>query len=427
MLQLLTQFQQVPIIRSSTFHSQPKSKNRMIELFVITRIAVDYFWEFKYLSVAHTILFLFIAIYYLLKTKKQVRACTVDKIFILFTAFAFLTLARSTSPLAILDFVKLFSYLIFYFVGRVFPPEINYPRILNLFSIMSLVLLTILALAGKGYQYWGDVMTFTGGYYFKTDLAISSLILLSLCLASTNRKAIMLIATICTGYIVFKSNARIALPLAIALPVVISHIQSGGVFKIKIKTIALPLVSICLVISAFCFINFEALGMLSFDLSDPFSASNTQGRSVIWSALLQAYAEAGFIDKIIGLGLGYDSTATRLFSESSSLQGVRAHNSFLYLLVCLGALGSLAFYALILSIAFKIPIILRISNTHTRKITILTCAFIILFLWLSMTTEIVVRPQLMALMFLFSGLLIQSHINAQKTKKELMLALTPRS
>lgn len=391
----------------------------MIELFVITRVIVDYFWEYKYLSIIHTLLFLFLAILLLLKTKKRIKPCNTDRVFTLFTVFTFIILLYSESNLALLDFIKLFSYFLFYFIGRIFPPKIKYPHALSLFATTCLTLLTFLALSGKGYQYWGDVMTYTGGYYFKTDLAISSLILLTLCFACTTRKSVLFIAITLTIYLVFKSNARIALPLVAIMPAIILYIKSASAIRIQIKTIA-PLIALSLLgISIFNFINFEELGMLSFDLSNPFSASNTQGRSVIWSALLQAYSESGFIDKAIGLGLGYDSTATRLFSESSSLEGVRAHNSFLYLLICFGALGSLIFYTLIYSISSKIPITLRCLKlqNHAHEIPTLACAFVILFFWLSMTTEIIIRPQLMSLLFFFSGILVQSYMKVtEKTR-----------
>src|SRR5690606_22370415 len=99
----------------------------------------------------------------------------------------------------------------------------------------------------------------------------------------------------------------------------------------------------------FTFVDFRSMGMLGFDFSDPFSAANTQGRSVIWSALLEAYGKASLFEQAFGMGLTADAKATAIFSESPFLEGTRAHNSYLYLLVCTGLIGSLIFYYLIYS------------------------------------------------------------------------------
>ncbi len=167
----------------------------------------------------------------------------------------------------------------------------------------------------------------------------------------------------------------------------------------------------------FALIDFRSLGMLGFDFSDPFSAANTQGRSVIWSALLHAYSNAPFMSQLFGSGLSADAEATRIFSESAQLEGVRAHNSYLYLLLCMGIMGSLAFYWLIYSTLKKASFLLMQDDESHRVIPTISCALIILFFWLSMTTEIIIRPQLMILLFFFSGLHVQSYLKVKKAMR----------
>jgi len=229
--------------------------------------------------------------------------------------------------------------------------------------------------------------------------------------ATLENKSFLLVALLCAGYLVFISNARIALPLVLIIPVFIIMGLQQRITKINFRSIAVSLIVLMAGMSLFLFINFKMVGFLGFDFFNPYTEANTQGRSVIWRAILMSYSNSNLVEKLFGLGFEADSKATRLFSENLHLEGLGAHNSYLFLLICMGIFGSFVFYYLLYSIFSKIPFLLRYGNRDAIKIAVLSATFFILFAWLSLTTEIVIRPQLMVLLFFFSGLHVQLYLN----------------
>lgn len=296
-------------------------------------------------------------------------------------------------------------------------PSMKYQRLLGLFAVVALLFLSVFSLAGKGYIFWGNVATFTAGYYFKADLAMAVLIFLVFIFTIINNRVLLLIAIGCAFYLVLKSNSRIALPLVVILPSFALTVLNTSGLKFGRNVIFATLVSVFIGMSLFALIDFRDLNLLGFDFSDPYSIANTQGRSVLWDALLQAYFSASVWGKLFGQGLMADVEATRFLSESAILEGRRAHNSYLYLLLCLGAVGSLIFYSLLFSITSHALYVLRYGDQKTRKIPLILCSMLILFLWISLTVEAVIRPQIMILLFLFSGLTVQLSLKLKTQRK----------
>lgn len=391
----------------------------MIELIVFGRLISDYLWDYKALSVAHSILSVLLAIFVLVNLKKSsIKVCNTDRIFLAFITFAIIALVKNPTDDSIIIFLKITTYLSIYFVGRIIPPTMAKAKLLGACSLTLLAGLTIYALAGKGYETRGAVSTFTGGYFFKTDLAISALILLAISFTTLTSKSLLALSLLFSAFLIFKSNARIALPLVLILPIIAIMLPRGSLTKISFKTIASTLAFITIGMALFTLIDFQALGMLGFDFSDPYSASNTQGRSVIWGAILQSYSDANIIDKFTGMGFDADTIATAGFTGSENIEGLRAHNSYLYLLICMGLFGSLSFYLLLYSAFSKIHFIIIQKNKNSTRIATLSTSLLILFIWLSMTTEIVIRPQLMVPLFLFTGLHVQLYLKHKKTYKD---------
>jgi len=349
--------------------------------------------------------------------KGSLKTCETDKFVAIFFLLTVISFAKSATSSTVIEFLKFTSFLFLYFAGRTTPIKLKYSKLLGFFSLAALLSLSVLAATGRGHVAWGNVSTFTGGYYFKTDLAIACLIFLTFVFSVLKNRLILTLALALTTYLVFKSNARIALPLVLIIPIFVKMALHGKLGSINLKSAAVILGTATIGMAMFALIDFRSLGMLGFDFSDPFSAANTQGRSVIWSALLHAYSNAPFMSQLFGSGLSADAEATRIFSESAQLEGVRAHNSYLYLLLCMGIMGSLAFYWLIYSTLKKASFLLMQDDESHRVIPTISCALIILFFWLSMTTEIIIRPQLMILLFFFSGLHVQSYLKVKKAMR----------
>lgn len=393
----------------------------MIELIVFGRIVSDYLWDYKALSIAHSLLTVILAIFVLAKLKKSsIKICNTDRLFLVFIAFATIALAKSPSDDSIIIFLKITTYLSIYFVGRVIPPNMAKARLLGICALALLMGLTVFALAGKGYETRGAVSTFTGGYFFKTDLAISALILFAITFTTLSNKLLLTLSLLFSAFLIFKSNARIALPMVLILPVIAVMLPRGKLTKISFKTIALTLTFATIGMALFTLIDFQSLGMLGFDFSDPYSASNTQGRSIIWGAILQSYSNANILNQLTGMGFDADTIATAGFTGSENIEGLRAHNSYLYLLICMGVFGSISFYSLLYSAFSKIHFIITQKNKNATRIATLSTSLLILFIWLSMTTEIVIRPQLMVPLFFFTGLHVQLYLKYKKIQREVL-------
>lgn len=395
----------------------------MIELIVLSRFFVDYFWEYKLFSVLHVVVFVFFAIITSLITNRHFKACRTDGFVSILLLLVFCVFALAPGDEAIVELLKFISFASFYFIGRVVVPVIKYQKLIGLFSFLALLSLSVSSLAGGGYIFWGNVVTFTAGYYFKADLAMAVLIFLVFVFAIINNRFLLLITVGCAFYLVLKSNSRISLPLVVILPSFISALLRTSGLRFGRSVIFVILISVFVGMSLFTLIDFKSLNLLGFDFSDPYSAANTQGRSVIWDALLNSYASADIWGKLFGQGLMADTEATQFFSGSVNLEGLRAHSSYLYLLLCLGAVGSLIFYTLLFSVASHALYVLRYGGRKIRGIPLILCSLLILFLWISLTVEAVIRPQIMILLFLFSGLVVQLSLKL-KVQRENEAALS---
>lgn len=386
----------------------------MIEALVILRIASDYFWEYKAFSVASAVLAFAAAIIYFSQSRKSARIVSPDILLIAFLLLIATSEAFNQTNSSPADFAKFAAYLLLYIAGRIGPIQLWIPARLGIASLAGLFAFATAAFMGVGYQYWGSVATFSGGYFFKTDMALSALILLALVASTLTSRFLLLTATLFALYIVFKTNARIALPLTLAIPVFAVLVRGGHIQKLNTKTIAYIGLAAGAGMGLFLMIDFRAMGLLAFDFSDPFSAANTQGRTVIWSAVLEAYMQTDPLRKLIGSGLGADSAATAFFSESTHLEGTRAHNSYLYLLLCTGIAGSTFFLVFLFSIIRRLPMLLQSADMQSLIIANLFASLMLTFLWTSLTTEIIIRPQLMVLVFYFSGILVQRNLYLKK-------------
>jgi O-antigen ligase len=387
----------------------------VLDLLIATRVFSDYLWEYKAASVINVILFLLASITYAIFSKRAFRATSTDKIFILFLVSIIIAEVINPATRSLLELAKFLAYFALYISGRLGPIRLAKPKVLGVFCLIPLFGFSLAALRGYGYQDWGAVPTFSGGYFFKTDMAISALIFLML-VCTTSSIFISLAAVTLASYIVFKTNTRIALPLCLIIPLLALLFRSGHVKRIDLKLVLYVVLAAAAAMGLFLVIDFSDLGLLGFNFDDPYSAANTQGRSVIWAALLDGFMGAEPVKQIFGLGLGADAALTSAFSESRQLEGVRAHSSYLYLLVCGGISGSLLFFALILSIMRFIPILLAAGDKASLSIAMLASLLIFVFFWVSLTTEIIIRAQLMSLVFYLSGIVVQRSLYLKQLK-----------
>lgn len=373
----------------------------MIELLLLSRFFVDYAWSIKAANVVHTALVIALALFFFYRNiARHPKLKAVDLLVLLFTIYVCFAYYINRSDRAIFDLAKLFPCVAYYIIGRYYSriPEL---KLISRTSIMAIAGIFLLAALGVGYIYWGDISTFTAGYYFKTDVALGTIIFASFAMLATRRTFVHLVILIASSYIVFKANSRIAIPLLAVLPCLL-FLSKRELFAKSTRAIMVTAAFATVSLSVFSLIDFDSMHLLGVDFSNPFSDKNTQGRNLIWSAVLSYYNSFGFIQKMTGAGLAADIVAASSFYESDSFVESRAHNSFLWLLVCFGWIGSTVYLAM-LAAFLKQAHSLALVNPRSKILFIFACLMVI-FLFFSISNEAIVKPQITFPLFLFAGL-----------------------
>lgn len=380
----------------------------MIESLLVFRFFSDYFWELKIISVVVALFLPIIFILYLCLTERLFIIYFVDGLFLFFLSIVCFSELFSGKSGSVVELSKFFSFFFSYLAGRIIRVHFKYSQVFAYLCFLSLLLFFISSLLGYGYQTWGAVKTFSGGYYFKTDMAMSAIISMAFISVFARHWLFLSVSVLIGGYLVFITNARIALPLVVVVPMLAIALRKGWVTEFNSKFIFYGLIVGVIGAVGLVLLDFVGKNMLGFDFSKPFSEANTQGRTVIWATILSFYFEASLIKQLFGLGLGADAYATSLL-EGSHLAGVRAHNSFIYLLVCTGLIGLVVLSWFFFALIRLVPLLLNSSNIHFFRAGSLALIFVVVMLWFSLTTEAIIRPQLMIIVFFICGLAVQAH------------------
>jgi len=183
-----------------------------------------------------------------------------------------------------------------------------------------------------GWIWWGDVKTFKGFYYFKTDLAYSLCFAVLICAyAQRYRLTLSLVALIAIAAVqVVLCNSRINY-LTFALVTVFIGLKGG----MKPSTIVRMTALTAIAAGAF-FLLFDSKKFLSFDTSNVHAF--TQGRDLVWDILIkEGLSQYSPLEWLFGRGLFAD---TLIFAgEHSQGEAHNAHNEFLHLLTTQGLVG----------------------------------------------------------------------------------------
>lgn len=385
----------------------------IIDLLFFMRFLSDYFWENKIFTIVSA-LFLTIYVTYLILIRFKDQGLVIYRSELIALIFLSLILINSFNPNISENYIilfKLVASLLCFFLGSSIS-NFN-PRYTYIFYLPILFLVIISYANGSGFIYWGSVHTFSGGYYFKTDLALAlSVFIVFVLLSDINERKKYLASLICS-YLVFLSNARIfyfIYPLIIVMYSQRSFILNNA-NRIMSLSILYSFMGLALVSLIFYAISLSSIGseVLLFDFSNGYSEANTQGRNIIWENLLDHYVNSSFLDMSLGAGL----TADVRYSESlSSLSGVHAHNSFLYILVSVGFIGLIVFCFLIYYVLKRFSTIARDYKSHAEKEKILLgfLIFLMIFIITSLTNVTIVYQQLSWFFFFYSGLLFNKNI-----------------
>lgn len=371
---------------------------------ILSKIFVDFFWEFKFLNVLFTSACVLLFVFMFVRRKRSFKIIKADIFIFIFLLISFYSILISTNfERGILDFLKIVPLFFMYGLGRLWGKEKNAEIDKIAYVGVGLFFIwVVFSQIGIGYLNWGVVKTFVGGYYFKTDFAISVLIFLIFICFSNIKNQIKYICLFLSVFLVFLANSRISIPL-VFLIYILSVIDINK-FYLNIGRSFTYLVFFGIsLIFLLSLIDFTKFGMIGFDLKDPFSESSTQGRSQIWAAVIEFYNNSSLGSKIFGSGMAADLMASAKYAELDRFEGSRAHNSYLWLIVCMGWAGLISlllfFWFVIVEISWKI----KQGYFFNKRFTIFA-AFLMVFFIMSISVEVIIRTQFTYFLFLYAGL-----------------------
>ena len=338
-----------------------------MELVFLLKPFVDMLYEYQVLDVllmAICLLYFFFS-FYKLSLKR------IDKLVILLMVLFFLSFVRNFDGWP--QFLKIESSFILYFLGRSYYTKIYRTIKYIKKGFLPVMAFSILAfITGLGFVYWGNVNTFRGFYYFKTDLALAMTQCFILCsFGCRNDKISYLISIFCILFIII-SNARIyyfIILLYMLFAVCYSLEKKRNRVIIKINGKWIVVVFILIIVTALVMIWINSLiggDYLLLDTSNGlYSEANTQGRSVVWAEIISIFINQDSISQLFGIDL---------CSDISPSTGFNSHNVFLKVLFSTGYVGLLFF------VIFLIKSLKLINSLRNRRLFYIVLCFLLTFI-----------------------------------------------
>lgn len=278
------------------------------------------------------------------QTLRSLRPMRMDFIILTMAVLFLLSFFRDMRGTA--QFVKIESAFLLYGIGRL--SFLKFPKTLRAirrsFGVV-LIVVGVYYFTDSGFKEWGEVMTFVGPYFFKTDLAIAmtqTMIFLLFAASARHSRMTIVPVAICLFFVLL-SNARIYYFVdAIILVVVFLHYREGkggARWRITLKTGAL---FVLVMIGGVFALNYLSHTFLSDrfllievnTISDLGNEANTQGRSVVWARILGHFFAQDFWTQFWGLDL---------FSDGILGVICDSHNVYIKVLYATGFLGGAVF------------------------------------------------------------------------------------
>lgn len=317
-------------------------------------------------------------------------------------------------------YIKMISAYMLYFIGRACGGRL-FKEKKHLVRAMILVLFAnlITLFTRNGFQIWGHATTFSGLYFFKTDLALAMIYVIVTVLYFSRMKPFF-VYSVCILSIVMivLSNTRMDMLIAIlVIGVYIFYIRednTGKKLKINIKYVCIGVAvlfgGVILISNLLKLEVFRKFDYITFSVEkvfDIFSASNTSGRNVVWEHIINLFNKASFIDRLFGIDFVSDLYLT-----------YDSHNAYIKMMYTSGYLG------LALFILFILLYLNKLNSENNRKMFYFNLSLIITFVLQSISASTVAYTQNTWILMLFLGssinnrqpLLIETNLAKKRSK-----------
>lgn len=375
-------------------------------MFLILRIVADLLWQYKAIAVILNILMFVYALVPRRRVTISKSAGIVLLTFFIFFLILFAAYLKKIDEDSTVLFLKVFLSFFLFSIGLQARLLIRDSILIAKLSVLIILCHFACSLLNIGYQLWGNVNTYSGIYFFKTDLATAMIICLIYCLyflKARNWVRHLIIAI--SVYLIFISNARIHL-LSVFLVLTVYFFRKQIIKRPK-RTLFLgaPLVAIAFVLVISIVLYFLPSRFVSIDFDNFYSDSNMQGRNNIWDALITQFKAESVSNQISGLGLTADVDISKKFGAPD--QAHNAHNTYLFILISMGYSGLLLFLLMIylfLNRFFKLTSI-SMNNVERETFLMVFLSFMLVFLIASLSAVTIAFQQLTWFVFFWAGVL----------------------
>lgn len=388
-------------------------------MFLIFRIIADVLWEYKVISVlANAIMFL-VAAKYIGEIKFTVKSFIISIILLSFILIMTLSFSKLVNAESSLIFFKATLSIFLFIIGMHSKRIASDSAIIAKMGLFLILLHLVFSVLKIGYQMWGGANTFSGLYFFKTDLALSMVISLVYALYFLKIKNIykILLILICL-YIVFLTNARIHLLTSFLVLVLFFFKKQILASPKKIFFIGAPVIAISFILFILFVQLFLPPDLLLIDVANFYSNNNMQGRNVIWDTLISKFSASNISSQVFGLGLTADVKINARYADTEEV--FNAHSSYLYILISFGYIGCilfLTFLSMVIKRFFDLAKIYKNDLLKGNLLMVFLSIWIIFFVS-SFSSVMLIFQQLMWFFFFWGGVLFNKkyfvNINPKK-------------
>lgn len=385
-----------------------KIRRNMLYFFWILKIIFDMFYQIKLFSIFTTLISILLLFHAMVKKNLKINKIDIPVI-ILMLLF---TISFCKSPAYYIDYFKIISSFILYFLGRYYYDEFEITNeALKKALFVALIVNLVACMIGKGTIVWGNALTYRGVYYFKTDFAMTLLFFLVIWLYNSKIDLKSLIFCLIALILIVLCNARIVY-LCTIIALFILYLYKK---KYKKRLISLKNFTLILCLGIFCiyflrflsqtnlFITNKLISLNFNSLSELFNGSNTQGRNEIWTLLLNSFNKQSIVTKIFGTGMN--------FNYLYGYTGLNEHSTYIKILLNTG------YFGLTMFLTFVISAILNIRKEKNMKISYMTFTMLVIYLIVGFSIPTILYTNCSWIPMFFLGCCITNVSNREKMEE----------